>query len=78
MAEARKFYYDTAQSANPAAMAALLKVVPVTQIVFGTDYPFDNAAENAKGLLECGLFKSRDLRAIDRENALRLLPKFRT
>ncbi len=78
MAEAKKFYYDTAQSSNPAAMAALLKVVPVTQIVFGTDYPFDNAAENAKGLLECGLFKSKDLRAIDRENALRLLPKFRT
>jgi predicted TIM-barrel fold metal-dependent hydrolase len=78
MAEAKKFYYDVAQSANPAAMAALLKVMPVSQIVFGTDYPFDNAAETAQGLKACGLFNSKDLRAIDRENALRLLPKYKT
>jgi predicted TIM-barrel fold metal-dependent hydrolase len=78
LAETRKFYYDTAQSTSPATMAALLKVVPVSQIVFGTDYPFGMAAQTADELKECGLFKSQDLRAIDRENALRLLPKYRT
>ena len=73
---AAKFYYDTAQVANPAAMSALSKVVPISQIVFGTDYPFRTAAEHVKGLKECGVFDPKDLQAID-QNALRLLPKFR-
>ena len=72
---AAKFYYDTAQTSNPAAMSALSKVVPVSQIVFGTDFPFRNAAEHVKGLKDCGVFSAGDLQAIDRQNALRLLPK---
>jgi predicted TIM-barrel fold metal-dependent hydrolase len=75
-AVAGKFFYDTAQVANPAAMSALTKVVPISQIVFGTDYPFRNAAEHVKGLKECGVFGAKDLQAID-QNILRLLPKFR-
>src|SRR6516225_10104571 len=75
-AVAAKFYYDTAQVANPAAMSALTKVIPVSQIVFGTDYPFRTAAEHVKGLKECGVFSASDLQAID-QNALRLLPKFK-
>ncbi len=73
---AAKFFYDTAQVANPAAMSALSKVVPISQIVFGTDYPFRTAAEHVQGLKDCGVFSTTDLQAIDR-NALRLLPKFR-
>jgi predicted TIM-barrel fold metal-dependent hydrolase len=72
---ARKFYYDTAQTANPAAMSALSKVVPLSQIVFGTDFPFRNAAEHVKGLMECGVFTPADLQAIDRRNVLTLLPR---
>jgi 6-methylsalicylate decarboxylase len=78
LAEARKFYYDTAQTSNAAAMAALLKVVPLSQIVFGTDFPFRTAADHVKGLKECGLFNPKDLRGIDRENVLRLLPRYKT
>jgi len=73
---ASKFYYDTAQVANPAAMSALTKVIPVSQIVFGTDYPFRTAAEHVTGLKACGVFSAKDLQAID-QNALRLLPKFK-
>jgi predicted TIM-barrel fold metal-dependent hydrolase len=73
---ATKFYYDTAQTSNPAAMSALSKVVPVSQIVFGTDFPFRNAAEHVKGLKDCGVFNPTELQAIDRQNALRLLPRF--
>jgi len=73
---AEKFFYDTAQVANPAAMSALSKVVPISQIVFGTDYPFRTAAEHVKGLQDCGVFGPADLQAID-QNILRLLPKFR-
>src|SRR5262245_16886238 len=75
-ATAANFFYDTAQVANPAAMSALSKVVPISQIVFGTDYPFRTAADHVKGLKECGVFSSNELQAID-QNVLRLLPKFR-
>jgi predicted TIM-barrel fold metal-dependent hydrolase len=75
---AAKYYYDTAQVANPAAMSALSKVVPVSSIVFGTDFPFRTAADHVTGLKGCGVFSTKDLAAIDRENALRFLPKLRT
>jgi predicted TIM-barrel fold metal-dependent hydrolase len=78
LAEATKLYFDTAQTANAAAMSALLKVVPVSQILFGTDYPFRTAADHVKGLKECGLFSAKNLQAIDRENAVRLLPRYKT
>ncbi len=75
LAELRRFYYDTAQTSNPVAMAALTKFIPVTQIVYGTDYPYRSAAEHTKGLAE--IFSGADLRAIERDNALRILPGLR-
>src|SRR5689334_1505823 len=74
MYELKKFYYDTAQANSAPALAALLKVIPISQIVFGTDYPFRTAAEVIGGLT-AQRFAPKDLRGIDRENALRLLPK---
>jgi 6-methylsalicylate decarboxylase len=78
LAEATKLYYDTAQTANAAAMSALLKVVPISQILFGTDFPFRTAADHVKGLKECGLFSAKNLREIGRENAVSLLPRYKT
>lgn len=72
---AAKFYYDTAQVSNPPAMSALTKVVPNSQIVFGTDYPARNIADQLKGLNECGVFSAQDLQKIGRENALALIPR---
>ena len=74
--ELRRMYYDTAQSANPISMKALRTLVPVSQIVFGTDFPFRTAVETGKGLTTCGVFDAQELEAIDRGNALRLLPRF--
>jgi predicted TIM-barrel fold metal-dependent hydrolase len=74
----RRFYYDTAASANPVAMTALKKVVGVSQIVFGTDYPYASLSEIATQLQHCGAFNAQELGAIDRGNALRILPKYRT
>lgn len=70
---AGRFYYDTAQTANPAAMAALSKVVPRSQIVFGTDFPFRTAAEHVQGLSACGVFTPAEVLAIEGPNALALL-----
>jgi predicted TIM-barrel fold metal-dependent hydrolase len=75
-AQLKRFYYDTAQASNPIAMASLTKLVATTQIVYGTDYPYRNAEEHVKAL--SGIFGPEDLAKIDRENALRLLPHWRT
>ena len=73
MPELTKFYYDTAQANHPGALAALLKLVTPAQILYGTDYPYRAAAEENEGLSAQG-FAAKDLAAIERENALRLLP----
>jgi predicted TIM-barrel fold metal-dependent hydrolase len=70
--ELKKLYYDTAQAAHRHAMSSLRELVPASQIVFGTDYPYRTAAETAEGLRGCG-FNEAELAAIERGNALRLL-----
>ena len=77
--ELQKFYYDTAQAFNPYTMPSFKKFVPVSQILFGTDYPLGggSAAIVSKGLIADGGFTANELKAIDRENALRLLPRLR-
>ncbi len=72
MNEIRRFYYDTAQAANPIAMASLTKMVNISQILFGTDYPYRTGIEHVTGLAP--IFNASELRAINRENALRILP----
>jgi predicted TIM-barrel fold metal-dependent hydrolase len=73
--ELRKFFYDTAFSANPHAFSSLLTLAPATQILFGTDFPFRSGEENVRGLGTCGLSEI-DVRAIERDNALRLIPRY--
>lgn len=71
----RRFYYDTAGSANLLNMTALKTLVPVSQVVFGTDAPFFDGAPQVAGLQRAGL-TADELRAIDRDNALTFLPRF--
>jgi predicted TIM-barrel fold metal-dependent hydrolase len=78
IAELRKFYYDTAQSSNPIAQTALRQVVPVSQIVYGTDYWFRTAAETGRGLLTNKVYTAAELHAIDRGNAERILPRYKS
>ena len=74
-AEAAKCFYDVAQASNAVAMGALKQVVPMSQIVFGTDFPFRTAAEHVAGLVNGKLFSEAELAAIYRGNALPLLPR---
>jgi 6-methylsalicylate decarboxylase len=76
LAALQKFYYDTAQAFNPYTLATFTRVVPMSHILFGTDYPFAQAATVAKGLADFG-FKPADLRAIERDNALELFPRLK-
>ena len=74
---AGKFYYDTAFVSNEASMLALRKVVPMSQIVFGTDNPYRSFADNIKDLDGCGVFSADELRMIHRENAAPLFPRLK-
>lgn len=72
-----RFYYDTAQTSNAVTMGALRQVVPVSQILFGTDFPYRTSLEHVEGLKKSG-FDATDLAAIHSGNALRLMPQLRT
>lgn len=76
MHELRKFYYDTAQGNHEGALQALLAIIPPSQVLYGTDFPFRDGAEVIGGLAKHG-FGAADRRAIDRDNALRLFPRLR-
>jgi predicted TIM-barrel fold metal-dependent hydrolase len=75
--EVQKLYVDTASLNGPYPWPTLLKLLPVSHILFGTDFPFFSAAVVAKGLSEVGL-KPSDLHAIERENSLELFPRLKS
>jgi predicted TIM-barrel fold metal-dependent hydrolase len=77
--ELQKFYYDTAQAFNSYTLPSFKKLVPASHILFGTDFPLGggSGAAVSKGLIDNGGFSENELRAIDRENALELLPRLR-
>lgn len=72
-AELTRYHYDTAQVAHPGALASLMKLVSVSQVVFGTDFPFRTSLDHVKGLT--AYFSAADLKAIDRDNAAKLIPR---
>jgi predicted TIM-barrel fold metal-dependent hydrolase len=71
----RRFYYDTAGSANPIQIQSLKLLVPSSQIVFGTDFPFGNVGNTAAGVQSSGLSPA-ELQSVFRDNALKFLPKY--
>lgn len=75
--EIRKIHYDTAQISNPVSLGTLRKVVPVSQILYGTDYWYRTAVESVRGLTTSKVFNAEELRAINRGNAERILPRYR-
>jgi predicted TIM-barrel fold metal-dependent hydrolase len=78
LSEVKKFYYDLAGAANRGAIASLLELVTPSQVLFGTDFPpGGTAAEYVKALADMGMFNQANLRAIERDNATRLLPRLR-
>lgn len=74
MPEFQKLHYELAQGNTPGQLAALLKMVSISQLLYGTDFPFRDGAEINQGIADYG-FSAADLRAIDRDNALKLLPR---
>jgi predicted TIM-barrel fold metal-dependent hydrolase len=75
--ELKRLYYETANAAYAPNIAALLKFASISQVLFGTDYPYVSVVENASDLSKAGL-SAADLKAIENENALRLMPRLKT
>jgi predicted TIM-barrel fold metal-dependent hydrolase len=74
-AELKRLYYDIANATNPSSMAAILNLVPTSQLVWGSDWPYRPIALTADGWEKYPI-APEVRRAIDRENALRLFPRF--
>ena len=74
----RRQYYDLAQSANPQAMIPLLGMVPPSQVLFGTDFPFvrENAIKAVIQGIATSILKPQDIPLVERGNALTLFPRF--
>ena len=71
--ELSKLYLDVVGVTTPGALAAVLDIVPMSQLLFGTDYPFWAPDTTISGLSALKL-KPDDLAAIERGNAMRLMP----
>ena len=76
LAELKRLHYDTANATAAPAMAALQALVPSSQIVYGSDYPYVTMNAQRTALRTLGLADAT-LAAIEAGNAERLLQKQR-
>ncbi len=74
MHELRRLYVDVVGVTTPGALRAVLDVLPMSHLLYGSDYPFWAPEATIKGLAELKL-AAADLRAIERDNALKLMPR---
>jgi 6-methylsalicylate decarboxylase len=73
IAEFRRLYFDIVSATNPPGMAALMKLTTAAQLLFGTDTPYMRAETTVGDLATLGL-TSAEIRAIESENARRIMP----
>jgi 6-methylsalicylate decarboxylase len=74
--EMKKVYFDVVRVANAANFALLRQLMPPDRLLLGTDYPIVATSETVGHLPNLGL-DGNALRGLERENALRLFPRFR-
>jgi predicted TIM-barrel fold metal-dependent hydrolase len=75
--ELKRLYYDIAVSGYRPAVAALTGLIPMSQILFGSDFPYRPLGDSADTMAQLGLSQS-DLAAIGRGNALGILPRLKS
>jgi len=76
--ELKKFYYDLAGAANVGVVASLQQLVGPDKILFGTDFPpGGHILENAQMIRSLNMFSEAELKLIERDNAVGLLPRLR-
>ena len=75
----KRFYYDTALAFNPPVLRSLHELVDASHILFGSDYPFVPEVATfftVQGIQNYHGFDDQERRAIERESALALFPRF--
>ena len=72
MYEFGRLHFDVAAATNPPALSALLRFTTPERIVFGTDFPYNEAENAIRGLHDFGLSET-DLAAIETGTARGLL-----
>lgn len=73
LAQLQKLFFDVVMVTNTPAMSALLALATPSRLLFGSDTPYLRIEETVSELAGLGL-AAVDLQAIERENALALLP----
>jgi len=74
----RHLHYDTALSASPPVLNMLREVVGLSQVLFGTDYPYlrrDIAVRSAHEMRRTAALSDTERQAVLHENARRLFPR---
>src|SRR6266478_1558257 len=72
------FYYDLTAATSEAQLFAILKLVPVSQLLMGFDFPLMPKSSFAPAITDVGrypAFSETDLRSISYANAFRLYPE---
>ncbi len=78
LVEMQRFYCDTAGAANAHAIPALRRLIPVTQILFGGDFPFTpepTVGDYVAFLRSTDLLTDGERVTVARDNALKLFPR---
>jgi predicted TIM-barrel fold metal-dependent hydrolase len=75
--EIKKLYFDTAHAGRAPALDSLKDIVPITQILYGSDAPIRIYELTDDGLVEYAGFSENDWKAINRGNAERLFPRLK-
>ena len=73
-----RFYYDTALAVTPQQIAALRALAPISQVLYGTDYPFANEdrLRMAEAFFAALPFTPEEEVMVRHENAARLFAPF--
>jgi 6-methylsalicylate decarboxylase len=75
--EFKKLYFDTAHAGRAPALDALKDIVPISQIMYGSDAPIRNYELTDDWLVKYAGFSEDDWKAINRGNAERLFPRLK-
>ena len=72
----KRLNFDIASMCNPISFGALLKLVPVSQVLFGSDYPWGMMATSKNPLRSALGLSAEEVHAIEEGNARRLFARF--
>ena len=75
----RGLYYETALAGSRNSLLPTLEVTAADHILFGTDWPAapeSTVVRNIANLTNFDGFTSEQLRGVERDNALKLFPRF--